>query len=93
MIIGAVGPLQFEVLADRLRTEFNVPAIIEDTTLYTARWVFGDKADIQKLIDQNVAAIAYDHTETPVFLARNAWHLQKAQEDFPNIKFADVKNI
>lgn len=91
-IIGAVGPLQFEVMADRLRTEFNVPAIIEDTTLYTARWVFGDKKDLELLVEQNKISIAYDHTESPVFLARNAWHLQKAQEDFPKLKFADVKN-
>ncbi len=90
-IVGVVGVLQFEVLADRIRTEYDIPVIFEPTSLYTARWVEGMPAELKKLLDTNRAAMAEDHDGALVFLARNAWHLDKAREDFPNIKFVNVK--
>lgn len=30
--------------------------------------------------------MATDHDGAEVFLARNAWHLNKAQEDFPKVR-------
>jgi peptide chain release factor 3 len=36
-VVGVVGALQFEVMADRIRTEYDVPVIFEETSLYTAR--------------------------------------------------------
>jgi peptide chain release factor 3 len=35
--------------------------------------------------------MAEDHTGAPVFLARNAWHLDKAAEDWPAMKFLKTK--
>ena len=34
-IVGVVGPLQFDVLADRIRTEYDIPVRFEQTELYT----------------------------------------------------------
>ena len=31
--------------------------------------------------------MAEDHNEIPVFLARNAWHLDRAQEDYKAVSF------
>lgn len=91
-IVGAVGALQFEVMADRIRTEFNIPVIFESTQYYTARWFeCEDKAQLQKFIDGNQTNIAQDHDNANVFLARNAWHLNKAAEDFPKIKFSKTR--
>lgn len=91
-VVGVVGPLQFEVLADRIRTEYNVPATIEDAALYTARWLDADDPNqIKKLIDENSASVAEDHTGAPVFLARNAWHLERAGTDYPAIRFLKVR--
>ena len=91
-IIGVVGSLQFEVMADRIRTEYEVPVIFESTSLYTARWIEADnQLDLKKFIDANSTAIADDHDKEPVFLARNAWHLNRASEDFPDIKFLKTK--
>ncbi len=90
-IVGVVGALQFEVLADRIRTEFDVPVIFEPTTYFTARWIAGEKADIDKFIALNHATMAVDHDGAPVFLTRNAWHLNKAIEDFPKISFLKIK--
>lgn len=90
-IVGVVGALQFEVLADRIRTEFDVPVIFEPTTYYTARWLQGDTAKTKRFVDTNAITMATDHDGDFVFLARNAWHLNKAQEDNPDITFLKIK--
>lgn len=91
-IAGVLGALQFEVMADRIRTEYDVPVRMESSSLYTARWIEADdNPTLKKFIDANEAAIADDHDGAPVFLARNAWHLNRATEDFPDIRFLEVK--
>ena len=85
-IVGVVGTLQFEVMADRIRSEFGSPVIFEPTQYYTARWVSSeDKNEFKKFQDTNQLNIAEDHDGAIVFLARNAWHLGKIQEDFPHL--------
>ena len=91
-IVGVVGTLQFEVMADRIRTEFNIPVMFEPTQYYTARWIkSADGAALKKFTDANQGSIAYDHDGELVFLARNAWHLNKAKEDFPQIEFMTTR--
>jgi peptide chain release factor 3 len=91
-IVGVVGALQFEVLADRIRTEYSIPVRFEPTSLITARWVEADDAGkLKKFIDGNKAAIAHDHTGAPVYMARNQWHLNKGQEDWPEVRFLKIK--
>ena len=90
-IVGVVGALQFEVLADRIRTEFDVPVIFEPTSYITARWVSGSEKSIENFVAKNSGTMASDHDGSPVFLARNAWHLGKAEEDFPDIKLLKIK--
>ncbi len=91
-IVGVVGSLQFEVLADRIRTEYSIPVHFEGVALYTARWIEADDtALVKKFGDDNKDAMADDHDGTPVFLARNAWHLDRAGEDWPDIRFLKVK--
>ena len=91
-IVGVVGALQFEVLADRIRTEYDVPVRFEATSLVTARWVEADDpATMKRFLDGNQGAIAEDHRRDPVFLARNNWHLDRAAEDWPDIRFLKIK--
>ena len=86
-IVGVVGVLQFEVMADRIRTEFGIPVAFEPTQYFTARWLEADdKDELKKFADANRASMATDHDGAEVFLARNAWHLNKAQEDFPKVR-------
>jgi peptide chain release factor 3 len=90
--VGVVGMLQFEVMADRIRTEYEVPCKFEATSLYTAVWIEADdKIKLKKFIDTNRANMAEDHMGAPVFLARNAWRLDKATDDNPDIRFLKVK--
>ncbi len=91
-IVGVVGSLQFEVLADRIRTEYSIPVHFEGMSLYGARWIEADdNALIKRFGDTNKDAMADDHDGTPVFLARNAWHLDRAGEDWPDVRFLKVK--
>jgi peptide chain release factor 3 len=91
-IVGVVGVLQFEVMADRIKNEFNLPVMFEATQYFTARWVSAeDKNELKAFMDANRLNLAEDHDGSLVFLARNAWHLNKTQEDFPHVKFSKVK--
>jgi peptide chain release factor 3 len=87
-IVGVVGALQFDVLADRIRTEYEVPVIFEEAAVYTARWVEADDArELKRFSDENRGALAEDHDGLPVFLARNSWHLDSTAEKYPDIRF------
>ena len=46
---------------------------------------------MKRFLDANQAALAEDHKGDPVFLARNAWHLDRAAEDWPDIRFLKTK--
>ena len=91
-IVGVVGALQFEVLADRIRTEYDIPVRFEASSLHTARWLdCDDEREIKKLRDSGPSAMAEDHDGAPIFLARNAWHLETAEKEWPSIKFLKTK--
>lgn len=91
-IVGVVGALQFEILADRIRTEYSIPVRFEPSSLYTARWVAAtDPKVLKDFSDKNQSALADDHDGDPVFLARNAWHLNDTQDKFKDVVFKAVK--
>ncbi len=91
-IVGVVGSLQFDVLADRIRTEYEIPVTFEPTQLLTARWVEADEhRTLEEFLRSNESSIADDHAEAPVFLARNRWHLETTQKDWPAVRFLEVK--
>ncbi|MEL0113140.1 MAG: peptide chain release factor 3 [Rickettsiales bacterium] len=91
-IVGVVGALQFDVLADRIRTEYDIPVRFEASALHTARWLeCEDPREIKKLRDSGPSSMAEDHDGAPVFLARNAWHLETAEKEWPSIKFLKTK--
>lgn len=90
-VVGVVGPLQFDVLSDRIRTEYQIPCKFEPTSLMTAEWIEGDPREVKAFTDQNRASMANDHAGAPVYLARNNWHLDKAKDDFPSLKFLKTK--
>ena len=91
-IVGVVGGLQFEILADRIRTEYNIPVHFESTTIQTARWLEADDhRTLKRFVDANVAELAYDHDEEPVFLARNTWRLENAIKEWPEVRFLKIK--
>jgi peptide chain release factor 3 len=92
-VVGVVGPLQFEVIAARLKAEYDVAAKFEQTQVYAARWVFGEAAILKQFEDTNRSALGYDHDGFLVFLARNAWHLNKTLDDWPTLRFTDTREV
>jgi peptide chain release factor 3 len=91
-VVGVVGALQFEVLADRIKNEYDVPVVLEGSGLYTARWIeFDEQKVFERFKNGNEGYLAQDHTKTPVFLARNAWHLETTEKDWPDLRFLKTK--
>ncbi|CAK0757061.1 peptide chain release factor RF3 [uncultured Gammaproteobacteria bacterium] len=91
-IVGVVGPLQFEILAARITTEYNLSIRFEDAGVETARWIEADpEFDLKGFIERNKSSLAEDHDGALVFLARNAWHLNRAQEDYPTLRFLKIR--
>ncbi len=87
-IVGVAGALQFEVLADRMRTEYNLAVRFETTAHQTARWVEADDPrQLKEMRSRLDGYIAEDHNGAPVFLARSAWHLTCTEEDWPQVRF------
>ncbi len=90
-IVGVAGPLQFEVLADRIRTEYDVEAHYESTSYKLARWVDGEAREVKRFADRNEARMAEDHDGCPVFLSPSAYYLERAQEDWPELSFPKTR--
>jgi peptide chain release factor 3 len=87
-VVGVVGALQFDVLADRIRSEYDLPCHFEATSFERARWVDADDPKlIKRFADANRDNVAEDHSGATVFLARNDWQLGRAQQDWPQIRF------
>ena len=88
ILLGAVGPLQFEIVAHRLATEYKVDALYETPAITTARWLrFPDAATRRDFERQNAAALATDVDGNPVFLATSKYNLQVTMEHWPRVQF------
>ena len=90
-IVGAVGQLQFEVMADRLANEYALEVIFEPSPFAEARWIKGDKADIEDFIGKHRGAMAGDIDDDPVFLAKSSWETNYVADRFPKVTFLKAK--
>ncbi len=92
LLLGAVGELQFEVVAHRLRVEYNVAARIAPAPYVAARWINGDDAAmVARFIEQNEARIALDAADAPTYLLRSPHELTVAQERWPDLRFSVLR--
>ncbi|MFC3193612.1 peptide chain release factor 3 [Marinicella sediminis] len=88
LILGAVGVLQFEVVAYRLKREYNVEAIFENVDTRTAYWVdTDDDKKMQQFRNKNEMNLAEDAHGHLVYLAPSMVNLQLAQDRHPDIRF------
>jgi len=88
LMLGAVGQLQFEVVADRLAREYKVDAIYDTSGIATARWLtFPDEATRRTFEREQVASLANDVDGNPVFLATNKYNLQVTMERWTKVRF------
>jgi peptide chain release factor 3 len=88
LLLGAVGQLQFEVVAHRLEHEYGVKARIMPSRFQVARWVTCDDAnELKRFIDANDHRMAYDAVDAPTVLVEYAPELRAIEANWPKIKF------
>ena len=90
-IVGAVGQLQFEVMADRLGGEYALDVLFEPAPYAEARWLTGGAAAIEDFADKHKSAMATDIDEQPVFLAKSSWEINYVGERYPKVGFERTK--
>ena len=92
LILGAVGVLQFDVVAHRLKDEYKVECLFEPVNVNTARWV---ECDDEKKLDEFKRKVennlALDHAGDLVYIAPSRVNLQMTQERYPDIKFLSTR--
>jgi peptide chain release factor 3 len=86
-IVGVVGALQLDVLAQRLKSEYELGVRLDAAPFETARWVYGDAAELRRFRDTVPSTLAEDRDGAPVFMARSRWDLERTQKDWPTLAF------
>jgi len=93
-IVGVIGNLQLDVLADRLGDEYGLPITYEPAPCDAARWITSeDPAALEQFIASNRSSVATDLDGDHVFLAASVFNLTWTQDKNPKIAFADIKAI
>ncbi|HUZ64438.1 MAG TPA: peptide chain release factor 3 [Acetobacteraceae bacterium] len=91
-IIGVVGSLQLDVLSTRMEAEYHLRIGFEAAPFETARWLSAaEPAKLKEFIELNRSAMSEDRDGAPVYLARNAWELNRAREQWPQIAFGATR--
>lgn len=88
IVVGAVGVLQFEVVAYRLKDEYKVEAVYEPVNVTTARWC--ECTDSKKLEEFNrkcAENLALDGGGHLTYLAPSRVNLSLTQERHPEVVF------
>jgi peptide chain release factor 3 len=88
LILGAVGTLQFDVVAYRLKDEYGVDASFEPVQVTTARWIrCSDARKLEEFREKNAINLGIDGAGELVYLAPTRVNLQLAQERAPGVTF------
>jgi peptide chain release factor 3 len=88
LLLGAVGTLQFEVVAHRLAHEYGVEARIAPSRYQMARWVTADDpAELKRFIDANAQRIAFDAVDAPTLLVAHHTELRAVEGLWEKIHF------
>ncbi|MEO0883100.1 MAG: peptide chain release factor 3 [Pseudomonadota bacterium] len=92
LIVGAVGALQIDVMAERVAAEYGLEVDFETAPYNVARWLSSDDAGaVDAFMDSNKSATGTDLDGAPVYLGKNAWDAGYAAEKNPDIRFTTTK--
>ena len=86
-----MGQLQFEVMADRLANEYQLDVVFESSPYAEARWLSGERADVEDFQNKHRSAMAVDIDDQPVFLAKSSWEVGYVGERYPKVSFERSK--
>ncbi len=88
MLLGAVGILQFEIVAQRLKDEYKVDAIFEPADIHTARWLsYPDDTTRRNFEREQALRLGKDIDGNPVYLASSRYNLEVTAEKWPKVVF------
>jgi peptide chain release factor 3 len=91
-LLGAVGALQFEVVAHRLRHEYRAEPILTASKYRLARWVTCDSnQELDRFVSSNAHRVAYDAVNAPAVLLGHAAELSALEDIWPKIKFHSMR--
>lgn len=94
IMLGAVGQLQFEIVAQRLATEYKVDAIYDSTEVSTARWLsFEDEQTRKEFSREQAARLATDVNGNIVYLATSIYNLETTMKHWPKVKFLSTREM
>ena len=92
LIVGAVGTLQFDLVAYRLRDEYGADCVYDESNIFTARWV---QADDEKMLAEfsprHHEQLALDGGGPLTYLAPTRANLQLVEERWPDITFLKTR--
>lgn len=92
LILGAIGILQFDVVAHRLREEYGVECIFEAVNVATARWVYADDAGrLEEFRRKAHDNLALDHSDSLVYVAPSRVNLELTEERWPEVRFEETR--
>ncbi len=92
LVLGAIGPLQFEVVAFRLADEYGVSCAFEPVNVVTARWVeCPDPVKLREFHERCREHLALDHAGLPVYLAPSRINLELTMERWPGVAFRETR--
>lgn len=92
LILGAVGTLQFDVVAYRLQSEYNVNCVYENTNIVTARWIYCDDPKVlEQFTRQQERHLSLDGANQLTYLAPSRVNLDIVIEEWPKIVFSATR--
>ena len=91
IVIGAVGTLQFDLVAFRLDDEYRANCAFEAAGIFGVRWVTGDAADVEELKRRHGERLALDGGGCLAYLAPTRANLVLAEERWPRLRFAATR--
>ncbi|MGR9072935.1 MAG: peptide chain release factor 3 [Gammaproteobacteria bacterium] len=94
LILGAVGILQFDVTAFRLKAEYNVECSYDAIPITTARWVSSvNSTKFEEFKKKAFDNLALDGSGLLVYLASSRVNLQLMEERWPEIQFNATREL
>jgi peptide chain release factor 3 len=94
LILGAVGILQFDVVAYRLKTEYNVECAFEPVNIAAARWVScDDEKKLEEFRQKASLNLALDGAGDLVYLAPTRVNLDLTLERWPTVRFTATREV
>ncbi|MYD42906.1 MAG: peptide chain release factor 3 [Gammaproteobacteria bacterium] len=92
IIIGAIGALQFDVVAFRLQEEYGAECVYEQSDIFTVRWIYADDPQrVSEFRSRANAQLALDGDDQLVLLATSRANLQLTEERWEDLTFADTR--